>query len=168
MLYTTKRLLRKHGACAPSYRKFFRVHRKYAEDDPIPLTVILETNGLDDALWCLKATTEPSERFVRELACDFAEHLLPIWEAAYPDDKRPKEAIEVTRRFARGEATQADLSAARSAAQDAYAWATPHAARVVADIAVNAAIVEVFGSFGTAERERQAQHLREALEASAG
>lgn len=54
-----------------------------------------------------------SERAMRLLACDFASHVLPIFEDIYPDDSRPREAIEVARRFANDDATKADLCAAR-------------------------------------------------------
>ena len=33
-------------------------------------------------------------RTLRHLACDFAEHVLPIFEAKYPNDDRPRRAIE--------------------------------------------------------------------------
>jgi len=31
------------------------------------------------------------------LACDFAEHVLPIFEQEFPDDDRPRKAIEAAR-----------------------------------------------------------------------
>ena len=31
------------------------------------------------------------------LAADFAEHILPVWEAAFPSDPRPRQAIEAAR-----------------------------------------------------------------------
>ena len=38
-------------------------------------------------------------------ACDCAEHVLAIFEAKYPTDKRPRAAIETTRKWLAGEAT---------------------------------------------------------------
>jgi hypothetical protein len=73
----------------------------------------------------------------RLLACDFAEHVLPIYEAAHPGDMRPRLAIEVARRYAIGEATAEDLEAARNGAADA-AYTTTAAA--YADVAFAAAI----------------------------
>jgi hypothetical protein len=62
------------------------------------------------------------EKIARLFSCDCAEHTIGIFEKQYPDDKRPRQAIDVARRFARGEATPKELAAARDAASDA-AWA---------------------------------------------
>ncbi len=88
-------------------------------------------------------------RLVRELhwndttarlfAADCAEHTLHIFEEVCPDDKRPAEAIEAARKFARGEITQDELAAARAAAW-AAAWdAAGAAARAAARDAARAA-----------------------------
>ncbi len=63
-----------------------------------------------------------NERVMRLFACDCAEQVLSIIERDAPDERRPRQAIEVARRFANGEATQEELSAARAAAW-AAAWA---------------------------------------------
>ena len=62
-----------------------------------------------------------NERTARLFACDCAEHVLPIFEKKYPQDKRAREAIATARKFANGKATKAALAAARDAAWDA-AW----------------------------------------------
>ena len=49
-------------------------------------------------------------------AADCAERVLAIFEAEYPDDKRPREAIRVRRLFARGEVTAENWHAAWDAA----------------------------------------------------
>ena len=114
--------------------------KAYGRDTPITLLQILDINGFDDALWALRACDD-AETFSRLLACDYAEHVLPIFETQYPDDDRPRKAIAVSRRHAHGEATDAELSAARAAwnavwadardaarAAGAAAWAAWHAA----------------------------------------
>src|SRR5262249_58726070 len=45
--------------------------------------------------------------------------LLPAYGRFYPDDKRPAGAIEVARRYARGEASLEELDAARLIAAEA-------------------------------------------------
>ena len=55
-------------------------------------------------------------------ACDCAEHVLPIYEAGHPGDGRVRNCIEVTRRFIRGKATEAELALAGDAAWVA-SWA---------------------------------------------
>lgn len=56
------------------------------------------------------------ERIARLFACDCAEQVLPLFEQKYPDDARPRQCIETTRRFANGEATDEELAAAGAAA----------------------------------------------------
>ena len=71
-----------------------------------------------------------NDRTARLFAADCAEHVLPIFEAAYPNDARPREAIAVARRFANGEATRQEMAAAGAAAGAATwaAWAAGAAA----------------------------------------
>jgi hypothetical protein len=59
------------------------------------------------------------EVMLRLWACDCAERVLPIYERECPGDLRPRQAIEVARRYARGEATLEELAAARAAARAA-------------------------------------------------
>ena len=54
-----------------------------------------------------------THRFQRELSCDLAEHVLSIFQADRSDDGGIRDAIEVSRMFARGESSVADLEAAR-------------------------------------------------------
>lgn len=60
-----------------------------------------------------------NERTARLFACDCAERVLPVFERQYPDDHRPRTAIETARRFAEGQATAEELATARAAAWDA-------------------------------------------------
>ena len=48
-------------------------------------------------------------RELRLFACDCAERVLPLFEAEFPDDNRPRQAIETARKFANGEASEAEL-----------------------------------------------------------
>ncbi|MDZ4248657.1 MAG: hypothetical protein U0990_01015, partial [Candidatus Nanopelagicales bacterium] len=99
MLHTTLRIAKANDACKESYVAVKQALGKgWGLDDPIPLTRILELRGLDDALWCLVAVL-PEEETARDklahlLACDYAERVLGLFETAYPDDKRPRQAIE--------------------------------------------------------------------------
>ena len=72
-----------------------------------------------------------NERNLRLLACKFARKVLPIFEKARPNDRRPRECIEVAERFANGKATAEELAAAWAAAGAA--------ARAAAEAAWNAA-----------------------------
>ena len=113
----------------------------------------------------------------RLIAADFAERVLPIFEAHYPDDDRPRKSIEAVRAYARGEITKEQLSAAGSAAgaaaytatttvaADAAAAATTAAAYAAAlgatwSAAASAARAAA-GAAGAAERAWQQQRINE-------
>ena len=95
--------------------------RRYGEDTPIPLTRILEIRGLEDALCCLRNVL-PEEQgrrdiLARLLACNYAEHIAPRWQAPIGIVWKPSDTIEVVRRFARGEATTEELRTAEASAE---------------------------------------------------
>jgi len=62
----TLKQLGQHGACVGGYNKLVcalkgvpfnedkDTYIRYKHDAPIPLAYIAESNGLDDALWCLR------------------------------------------------------------------------------------------------------------------
>jgi hypothetical protein len=130
-----------------------------------------------------------SDRVLREWAADCAEHSLPIFEQRYPDDKRPRQAIEAARAYMRGEislealqaarnearkAADADAYAADAADADAYAAdATVYAAYAAyayADAAAYAAYAAYAADAAARKQERawQARRLAELLGLSAG
>ncbi len=178
---TRFRLLHDAGACKERYRflaKALGGIKAYGRDTPITLLQILDINGFDDALWALRACDD-AETFSRLLACDYAEHVLPIFETQYPDDDRPRKAIAVSRRHAHGEATDAELSAAGAAAWAAWhaagaagaawaAWAAWHAAWAAGAAAWYAAEAAAGDAAGDAawhaECTWQEARLRELLE----
>lgn len=80
MLHTTLALLHQHGACTNGYRKLVRHlggSKAWPADRPIPLTTVLDSNGCDDAVWCLRAVLPAEaalcERIARLFAADCAE-----------------------------------------------------------------------------------------------
>ena len=86
MLFTTFEKLHENQACTEGYRKLARSLggvNKYGKDMPIPLDKILESNGLQDTIWSLRATTESSENLLIEFACRCAEHVLHFYEDKY-------------------------------------------------------------------------------------
>ena len=125
-LTTTLNRLKSAGACAARYEHLVKALGgvKFDHDAPINLLTILEHNGQDDCLWALCATEQNCDVVARLMACDFAEQVLPIFEAKYPDDKGPRLAIETGRRFARAECSADELAASELAASEAAAWAT--------------------------------------------
>lgn len=53
-----------------------------------------------------------NDTHLRELACDFAEHTLHVFEFHALDDKRPRRCVEVARLYLRGRASSQELGAA--------------------------------------------------------
>ena len=60
------------------------------------------------------------EHILYDLACRFAEDVLQIFEKEYPEDSRPRVAIETKRRWLKGQASDEELDAARAAARAKY------------------------------------------------
>ena len=134
-LKTTLNIIRAAHPCADGWAKLLKsLPADFDHDAPLAFAHILESNGLDDTLWALRCVLPEQEkdrdREARLLACDYAESVLPIYERDYPGDMRPRECVNVARRFAVGEATEdqraAAWAAARAVAGDAAraaAWA---------------------------------------------
>jgi hypothetical protein len=78
-----------------------------------------------------------NQRTSRLFAADCAEKVLPIFEKQYPNDERPREAIEAARAYARGEIGNAASDAARAAAWAAARYAASDAAWGAARVAAS-------------------------------
>ena len=118
MIYTTLNNIRAHSPCADGWAKLLRyLGKTRADDEPVSLLTVLESNGLNDALWCLRAV-DGHQREMR---------LFGVWCARQVQhlmhDPRSLAALDVAERHANGEATDADLAAAWAAA-----WAAADAA----------------------------------------
>ena len=91
-----------------------------------PLEILALDIPVDHRFWVLLREEIIPEKELHLLACEFAVAVLPIWEKAYPEDKRPRQAIEAKRKWVAGEIDDDELAgagdAARAAAWDA-AWA---------------------------------------------
>lgn len=119
-------------ACLPSYSSWTKLLRNLgktkSDDEPLPLSVILDSNGLDDAIWCLRATTG----YDREC------RLFAVWCARQVQhlntDQRVGAAIQAAEDFANGLTDAATMATARYAAIDA-AWAARGTAAMNAALA---------------------------------
>jgi hypothetical protein len=155
-LYTTGKLARSAGSdlhCDAFRMVFDSVGGEtYGWETPVLLSKVLEVAGLDAALWALRCVPPEQEadrdRIARLFACDAAESVLHIFERQRPDDRRPREAIRIARRFANGQATRQELDAAGAAAWAAAgdaAWAAAgDAAWAAAGDAARAELAEIF------------------------
>lgn len=116
MIYTNLSLLRQHSACARGMRTLkASLPSDQSPEALISLEHIMQSNGLDHALWALRATTTPSSKLAARIAIAMAYEALPIFESQYAEDKRPRRALEVATAYLDGKATRDELNAARAA-----------------------------------------------------
>jgi len=116
MITTTLNRIREHGPCADGWQKLLKhIGKTQADDEPLSLLTVLESNGLDDTLWCLRSVPEHN-RLWRHYAVDCAERVAHLMT-----DPRSHESLRVARLYADGLATDEELAAAKAAAWDA-AW----------------------------------------------
>ena len=160
---TTLNKIRSHNPCQDGWRKLLQhLGKTTADDEPVPLLTILESNGLDDALWCLRAV-DSYEREIR---------LFAVWSARQVQhlmtDPRSIDALDVAEQFARGDATQTELDAAWDAAWAAAGDASWTAASDAAwgaacDASWTAASDAAWGASQIASQTAQEAKLREIL-----
>jgi len=161
-----------------------RIKALWAGRERLTLLDVLELDiPIEDRLWCVLRAVDPRTRAI--LACDFAGHVLPLFEAEHPDDRRPRAVLETLQRWLDREATDEELDAARAAGatraaacavEDAAraarvaaraAWAAAGATRAAAcavEDAAWAARVAAGAAAGVAERDWQLARTREVLE----
>lgn len=113
---TTLARIREAKPCSDGYKKLCKYLggvRTYGKNTPLRFSQIAISNGLDDALWCLKTVLPKHDKEVRLLRCDFAADVLHIFEQRIPHDNRLRKCIETSKRFAYGQATKQELIDAR-------------------------------------------------------
>jgi hypothetical protein len=125
-MQTTLNKIKLHSPCKNGWEKLLNhLNKTQSDDEPLELRTILESNGLDDTIWAFRAV-QGKDKEIRLFAADCAEMVLPIYEKRYPDDKRPRLAIQAARDYANGLITMEELAASRAAARAAArdaAWA---------------------------------------------
>ena len=117
--YTTLNKIRTHSPCAEGWTQLLKhLGKTKADDEPLALTTILDSNGIDDALWCLRACDgiEKDARLYAVWCARQVQHLMT--------DQRSLTALDVAERHAKGQATDAELAAAWAAAWAAARDAT--------------------------------------------
>ena len=163
MITTTLRKIRQHNPCREGWRTLLSAQGKTeVDDEPLPLTTILQSNGLDDALWCLRTITGYDREIIRfALACaQEVRHLmtdqrsLNVLDALERHLESPLSKQELDQVVAEARAALAAAEAARAArAAWTAAWEAARAAEaaqaVEARAEARARQVQIFeGIFG--------------------
>jgi hypothetical protein len=84
---------------------------RWGDTSVLPLEHILDTGGLDNALKALSAVKDSREA-ARLFACRCAGVALHFLEQRYPEETRPRAAVDTAARYALGKATPEELLAA--------------------------------------------------------
>lgn len=136
VIATTLCRLREHSPCAIGWEKLLKhLGKTSGDDEPLPYSVIVESNGLDDALWCCRVEPQYGRiwRLFAVWCARQVQHLIT--------DEWSINALDVAEKHANGLATDAELAAARaawvSAGAPAGAWNAEAAAREVAGAVMN-------------------------------
>jgi len=142
---TTLNEIRAKLPCSEGWQKLLaHLGKTKADDEPLSIATVLDSNGLDDALWCLQAV-KGRDREIR---------LFGVWCARQVQhlmtDQRSLDALDVAEAFSNGEATADQLDAAWAAARDAAGDAAWAAAR---DAAGDAAGDAARAAAGAAARD---------------
>lgn len=124
---TTLNQIRVHSPSTESYAKLLKhLNKTSADDEPLSLLTVLDSNGLEDAIWCLRteATPERIQRFALAVVRR-VQHLSPDAKACN----------DVTERYIAGQATREEIQVAILAAYNAAENAETGAEQAVATAA---------------------------------
>jgi hypothetical protein len=140
MICTTLNKIRKCEQCDDGWQKLLKyLGKKKPDNEPLALLTVLDSNGLDDAIWCLRAVPE-HDALWRHYAIDCVERVADLLT-----DKRSLNALRVARRHALGRATDKELVDAAADAMEAalakmkfqgIAWAAMSVASLARDISL--------------------------------
>ena len=142
---TTLNNIRDKKPYADSWKKLLAgLGKTVADDEPLAFARILEINGIEDAVWCMRAEPQHAKdwRLFAVWCVRQIEHLIT--------DQRSRNALDVAERHAYGLATDEELAAAGAAAwavamaaAGAAAWAAARgAARAAATDAARGAATD--------------------------
>lgn len=137
-------ILKKLNACQSGFSDFESAHG----DNEIMFSDCVKSgsNSIQDYFWFIRRQplNDDHKKDLQLLAIEYAERVLPIFEAKYPEDNRPRAAIETAKLYIYGEATLDALKeASRSAVAAAYADAATDYTAYAADAAYAAAYAAV-------------------------
>ena len=132
-LTTTLNKIQRCNPCSRGWRKLLKyLGKTVADDESLPFSVILDSNGLEDTLWCCHTAPEHNRVW----------RLYAVWCARQVQylmtDQRSLNALDVAEKHANGQATDKELSTAWAAAKDA--WAAAKDAWIAGDTAREAAL----------------------------
>lgn len=126
MWTTTLNKILSRGPCEGGWHELLRsLNKTCADDEPISLAYILRSNGVEDAIWALRAV-DGRDKEIRLFAVRCVRQVQHLMS-----DPRSIQALDVAEMFATGQATNGERTKARSLAlaaiQDAIGTEALHA-----------------------------------------
>ena len=107
-MLTTLNQIRSKSPCREGWTKLLTyLNKTAADDEPLSIITVLDSNGLDDALWCLQAV-KGHDREIRLYAVWCARQVQHLMQ-----DPRSLTSLDVAERYAKGLADEYELSVAR-------------------------------------------------------
>ena len=147
MLTTTLKRIRANRPCEHGWARLLRsLGKSSADDEPIPYKFIVESNGIEDAIWCCRAEPGLSREW----------RLFSAWCArrvvGFCSDKYSEAAIDTAERYANGLADDAELELAFKEARYEHRHLPSYERNVSAEFAAqdcsrNDIGIYVFGAF---------------------
>jgi hypothetical protein len=116
-----KTTFRKIKDCQPSpysWEKLISYYNPFSLDEEISIKEIVESNGIDDAIWALWVVDD-TEALI-SLSIDLAEAVLHVYEKHFPGDTRVRVCIDACKKYIRGEISESELIEKKKGAYNAY------------------------------------------------
>ncbi len=110
MITTTLNRIRECAPCQKGWEKLLKsLSKTKADDEVLPFSVILESNGLEDALWCCRVEPQYASewRLFAVWCARRVQHLVLDYDPDIPG------TLEVAERYAHGKASDQELFHAR-------------------------------------------------------
>jgi len=134
MISTTLNEIKDHHPCTSGWKQLLTyLNKSNADDEQLSYKTILNAIGIDDTVWCLRALEYKQYALFN---ADVAESVLHLFETKYPDDNRPRKAIEAIRLYIKGEITLEQFNVYVYAVSAATSLATANDAAFTASAAV--------------------------------
>ncbi len=115
------------------------LNKTTADNESLSLMTIHKTMGINEAIWCLR--TQDYRNYCLFLA-DIAESVLSVFEAEYPENKQPRQAIKAIRDWYNGDITKKQLKVCAY-----WAYTAAHTAHIDAISAINDEAIHSDNSF---------------------
>lgn len=149
MITTTLNKILAHNPCHSGWNKLtgqgFDRSKWVGNDEPLPLVDILQSNGLEDALWTLRTLEGEELKLAKLMVCDIAERVLRFVPKG---EDRPANAINMARLYINGECTKEQLKKAQvdTYASDSRADAVRASVRAAVRAAADCAAAYVYSA----------------------